>query len=123
MELVHEGMVNVRPAIAASGSKSGMFLMPGCSVICGFGVIWPSCERDTPYAVWTRLGRNTPLFEDKIVIFGHTPTHHYNHEYPMAIWHGRNRIGIDCGCAWGTDGRLGCLRLDDMQEFYSEEGV
>ena len=77
----------------------------------------------TEHAVWTRLGRNTPLSEDKIVIFGHTPTHHYNHVYPMAIWHGRNRIGIDCGCAWGTDGRLGCLRLDDMQEFYSEEGV
>lgn len=77
----------------------------------------------TMNAVWTRLGRNTPLSEDKIVIFGHTPTHHYNHVYPMAIWHGRNRIGIDCGCAWGTDGRLGCLRLDDMQEFYSEEGV
>lgn len=45
----NNAMVNVRPAIAASGSKSGMFLMPGCSVICGFGVIWPSCERDTPY--------------------------------------------------------------------------
>ena len=28
-------------------------------------------------------------------------------------------IGIDCGCAY-LDGRLGCLRLDDMQEFYSE---
>ena len=77
----------------------------------------------TEHAVWTRLGRNTPLFEDKIVIFGHTPTHHYNHEYPMAIWHGKNKIGIDCGCARGADGRLGCLRLDDMQEFYSEEGV
>ena len=38
----------------------------------------------TEYAVWTRLGRNTLLFEDKIVIFGHTPTYHYNHEYPMA---------------------------------------
>ena len=72
----------------------------------------------TEYAVWTRLGRNTLLFEDKIVIFGHTPTYHYNHEYPMAIWHGRNKIGIDCGCARGADGRLGCLRLDDMQEFY-----
>ena len=77
----------------------------------------------TEYAVWTRLGRNTLLFEDKIVIFGHTPTYHYNHEYPMAIRHGRNKIGIDCGCARGADGRLGCLRLDDMQEFYSEEGV
>lgn len=30
---------------------------------------------------------------------------------------------LDCGCAWGADGRLGCLRLDDMAEFYSEEEV
>lgn len=75
----------------------------------------------TEHAVWTRLGRNTPLLEDRIVIFGHTPTHHYMYDYPMAIWHGKDKIGIDCGCAWGVDGRLGCLRLDDMQEFYSEE--
>ena len=63
------------------------------------------------------------MFDDKIVIFGHTPTHHYMYDYPMAIWHGRDKIGIDCGCAWGKDGRLGCLRLDDMKEFYSEEEV
>ena len=75
------------------------------------------------HAVWTRLGRNTPLIEGKMVIFGHTPTHHYLPDFPMRIWHGRDKIGIDCGCAWGADGRLGCLRLDDMQEFYSEEGV
>lgn len=75
------------------------------------------------HAVWTRLGRNTPLIEGKMVIFGHTPTNHYLPDFPMRIWHGRDKIGIDCGCAWGADGRLGCLRLDDMQEFYSEEGV
>ena len=73
------------------------------------------------HAVWTRLGRNTPMIEGKMVIFGHTPTHHYLPDFPMRIWHGRDKIGIDCGCAWGTDGRLGCLRLDDMAEFYSEE--
>lgn len=77
----------------------------------------------TEHAVWTRLGRNSPLFDDKIVVFGHTPTHHYMYDYPMTIWHGRDKIGIDCGCAWGREGRLGCLRLDDMKEFYSEEGV
>ena len=75
------------------------------------------------HAVWIRLGRNTPLFDDKMVIFGHTPTHHYTYDFPMAIWHGRDKIGIDCGCAWGKEGRLGCLRLDDMREFYSEEGL
>lgn len=77
----------------------------------------------TEHAVWTRLGRNTPLLDDKMVIFGHTPTHHYTFDFPMSIWHGRDKIGIDCGCAWGKEGRLGCLRLDDMREFYSQEGV
>lgn len=78
---------------------------------------------ETEFAVWTRLGRNAPMFDDKIVIFGHTPTQHYTYDYPMSIWHGKDKIGIDCGCAWGSDGRLGCLRLDDMKEFYSDEGV
>ena len=30
-------------------------------------------------------------------------------------------IGIDCGCAYEDYGRLACLRLDDMREFYSED--
>ena len=37
----------------------------------------------------------------------------------MRIYHGSGRIGIDCGCAY-PEGRLACLRLDDMKEFYSE---
>ena len=37
----------------------------------------------------------------------------------MRIYHGNQMIGIDCGCAY-KDGRLGCLRLDDMKEFYSQ---
>lgn len=75
------------------------------------------------HAIWTRLGRSTPMMEGKMVVFGHTPTHHYLPDFPMRIWHGRDKIGIDCGCAWGADGKLGCLRLDDMAEFYSEEEV
>ena len=45
-----------------------------------------------------------------------------NHEYmmlAMRIYHGNSRIGVDCGCAY-PEGRLACLRLDDMKEFYSE---
>lgn len=37
------------------------------------------------------------------------------------IFHARNRHGIDCGCAnvnHPTCHALGCLRLDDMEEFY-----
>lgn len=71
-------------------------------------------------SVWKRLDRYAKLLEGKTVIFGHTPTARYQVAYPMKIYHGNNgMIGIDCGCAY-IDGRLGCLRLDDMKEFYSE---
>lgn len=67
------------------------------------------------------------------IIFGHTPTN-YIPEYtghitkPMTkanlkrcesfkIYKTKYKIGIDCGCA-SKNGRLGCLRLNDMKEFY-----
>jgi len=57
-------------------------------------------------------------FQDKIVIFGHSPTHYMQPKIkPMKIWHGKGKIGIDCGCVF-NGGQLGCLRLDDMEEFY-----
>ena len=52
-------------------------------------------------------------------MFGHTPTNHFQNAEPMSIWKGDNAIGIDCGCGY-DHGRLACLRLDDMKEFYSE---
>ncbi len=71
------------------------------------------------HAVWTRLTADEPLPAGKTVIFGHTATRKYG-VFPLwRIYHGNNRIGIDCGCVYGNRGRLGCLRLDDMQEFYS----
>lgn len=73
------------------------------------------------FAVWHRLRRHDYLPEGKTVIFGHTPTYEYSFQWPMRVWYGQNRIGIDCGCADLQTGRLGCLRLDDMKEFYSEE--
>lgn len=72
-------------------------------------------------AVWTRLDYASVMPEGKTVIFGHTPTSRYQAGWPLHIYHGENSmIGIDCGCAY-MDGRLGCLRLDDMKEFYSEQ--
>jgi len=70
-------------------------------------------------SVWSRIETCDRFPEGKVIIFGHTPTENYSDEEPMRIWHEDNLIGIDCGCAYGTRGRLGCLRLDDMQEFYS----
>lgn len=84
------------------------------------------CERD--FAVWMRFD-SFPVLEDCTVIFGHTPTIRFQYDNPMAIWDAKSWIGIDCGCLlpekgdpWsGALGRLSCLRLDDMQVFYSEE--
>lgn len=70
------------------------------------------------HAVWTRLHSCDPLPEDKITIFGHTPTCKYQKGSPFTIYHAEDRIGIDCGCGYGQIGRLACLRLDDMKEFY-----
>lgn len=66
----------------------------------------------------------------RIIIFGHTMTDHFRgRRYPMEIWYGKGLIGFDCGASYpegidpwlGRSGRLACLRLDDMKEFYSEE--
>ena len=82
------------------------------------------------FAVWKRLKRFDNLPGNYTLIFGHTPTEEYEITRPMRIFHTDRAIGIDCGAGtaerpgWYTYcvyGRLACLRLDDMKEFYSEE--
>jgi serine/threonine protein phosphatase 1 len=59
------------------------------------------------------------------VIFGHTPVVlidecSIDKDGEFCAWHDKkykDKIGIDC-CAWFPSGRLCCLRLDDLQEFY-----
>lgn len=83
-------------------------------------------ERD--FAVWMRFDA-FPERKDQTVIFGHTPTHHFQSDDPMSVWTTESWIGIDCGCMLpetgdprtGLHGRLACLRLDDRKVFYSEE--
>ena len=78
------------------------------------------------FAVWHRLRYETNLLKGKTVIFGHTPTKNVLAQvWPtMRIFHNRDAINIDCGCAFpGLGGQLGCLRLEDMTEYYSREGV
>jgi len=64
---------------------------------------------------------NKPMFKNYKLIFGHTPTCYLYEQKvnPMKIWYNntRDRIGIDCGCCF-NGGRLGCLCLDDMKEYY-----
>lgn len=82
------------------------------------------------YTVWHRWKLTEKLDGDRIVIFGHTPTCKYDPKPdPMRIFYGDHRIDIDCGSGFPVNanaygyprGRLACLRLDDMREFYSEE--
>lgn len=80
---------------------------------------WTKAEDEIMHAVWTRIRRFDKMPEGKTVIFGHTPTSHYMNIAVPKIWYGDQKIGIDCGCGY-VDGRLACLRLDDMKEFYSE---
>lgn len=48
------------------------------------------------------------------IVSGHTPTQAINGK--SEIYRSHNNIAIDCGAVFG--GRLACLRLDDMKEFY-----
>lgn len=71
--------------------------------------------------VWERADYDKVYFEDKYLVTGHTPTMMIdNNPRPGFIYKANNNIAIDCGCSF-PGGRLGCLRLDDMKEFYVED--
>ncbi len=83
---------------------------------------------DNPYsdriefAIWERWSGFQP--RNYTLIFGHTINYHYHHTDPISIYKNRHVIGMDCGSGissyYRPRGRLGCLRLDDMEEFYSD---
>ena len=86
----------------------------------------------TMFTVWYRWPLREVIDAGCTIIFGHTPTYDFNpFVSPMVIYHGEKRIGIDCGSGFPVNarsygvpnGRLACLRLDDMKEFYSEEDL
>lgn len=84
-------------------------------------------ENENEFVVWHRIPLVLPKeIKGKTLIFGHTPTDNVQvSEWPkMRIAHGDGVIDIDCGCAYPQyGGQLGCLRLEDGMEFYSEEGI
>lgn len=85
----------------------------------------------TEYAVWYRIDDVSDFdYEDYILVFGHTPTENYSEENPLCIYESNNVIGIDCGSGFpesdssqSSQGRLTCLRLNDLKEFYSDENI
>lgn len=58
-------------------------------------------------------------FSDRTVIVGHTPTYLLRGGKAGHILDDGGIIYIDCGAAHkDIGGRVGCLRLDDFEEFY-----
>ncbi len=74
-------------------------------------------DQDTETLIWLRPEFSKMKIDGYTIIFGHTPTYYMERIHPMKIWHSQGKIGIDCGSCF-DGGQLGCLRLDDMREFY-----
>ncbi len=89
-------------------------------VHAGLGDRWrlglPVCEYSENELIWPHIGINDNPYPDVMMIVGHMPTFLYGKQYENRIIHGRNLLHIDCGCVFGRT--LGCVRLDDLQEFY-----
>ncbi len=70
--------------------------------------------------IWHRAEYDICYFEDKYVVTGHTPTQNIpGNKHPGYIFKQNNHIAIDCGACF-AGGRLACIRLDDLAEYYAE---
>ncbi len=74
-------------------------------------------EHSAGELTFIRADYNKTYFKDDNIfsVSGHTPTLAITGE--PKIYYCNNNINIDCGATFG--GKLACLRLDDMQEFYA----
>ena len=70
---------------------------------------------ELPDFLFGRPGPETIYYSDKILVFGHTPTRLLSGQ--DKIFRRGTMIDIDCGCVF-EGGRLGCLCLDTLEEFY-----
>lgn len=71
--------------------------------------------------LWCRDKMEQEIPENYIVIHGHTRVQSQFKTNSITYYSNNKIIDIDCGCVYG--GRLACLRLDDMQEFYIDNEV
>lgn len=71
---------------------------------------------------WSRPKLDTVYYANKLVVLGHTPVQSLRRKTwlpggPAKIIRTDSFCDIDCGCVF-PGGRLGCLCLDTMEEFY-----
>ena len=71
--------------------------------------------QEEEFCLWDRSNIGGDTFKDYIHIYGHTPVQMINGTNNITKID--NNIYIDCGACF-KDGRLACIRLDDLKEFY-----
>ncbi len=98
------------------GGKKFLIVHAGVGSYCRAGV--HISEVPVNELLWSHIGIDDNPFADTTMIVGHMPTFLYGPQYEGTILHGKNILHIDCGCVFGRT--LGCVRLDDMKEFYIE---
>ena len=76
----------------------------------------PLSEYTRHELLWTRPDYFDEFYDDKILVFGHTPTRLYGREYAGKAMKRESWIDIDAGVSGGYDPMI--LRLDDLHEFY-----
>lgn len=76
----------------------------------------PLSEQSVHELVSERPDYSKRYYNNVYLVTGHTPTVNIGEEYSGRIFRGNGHIAIDCGA--GYDMPLGCIRLDDFQEFY-----
>ncbi len=67
--------------------------------------------------IWGRPDYTVPYFDDRTLVTGHTPTELINIQYKGRIYKKHRHIAIDCGAVF-VEGRLGCICLNNMEEYY-----
>ena len=67
--------------------------------------------------IWERTEREQKIPDEYILIHGHTPVQYQFKKDGIQRYSKGKIYNIDCGCA--IQRGLGCLRLDDNEEFYS----
>ena len=76
----------------------------------------PMDRQDVREIITERPDYTKQYYSNIFLVTGHTPTLNIDPSYEGRIWRKNNHIAIDCGA--GFDMQLGCIRLEDFEEFY-----
>jgi len=80
-------------------------------------IMLDKCKLTLDDYIWGEPDYELKYYDDKIIVTGHTPTGLIDKSYAGRIYIKNNHIAVDCGAVF-EDGRLGCICLDTMKEYY-----